>query len=357
MPPPVRGHRAAEWAARLHLSNGNDKAAVVVLGVLGCVNPQDLAPATAKLVAQALCRLVSRRSGRTDEVVIAAELIARGFYLFCPHIEDDLPKLIQDLIIGQASAESALGPAASAGGDPQNLNTKLAQQQQSVSSACQRALTEIGSAKTQLLLNTIGQEALRPGMHRAALMALSSFIKKRPVVLMRYLPVVIEVIIKTLDPSESDLRKACLKFSTILLHQLVKRYPMVAFHQNTQRFAVGTVQSVILVYDLRTATKWRILEGHKGPISALAFEPRTGENILSYCASESAVRLWQTGTSSGIFSFLGIQGSCLRTFSLPGLRLENPTTSADIIHNCAILDWNTLCREDASRFDLSQLLK
>ena len=28
-----------------------------------------------------------------------------------------------------------------------------------------------------------------------------------------------------------------------------------SFHQETQRFAVGTVESVIIIYDLRTATK------------------------------------------------------------------------------------------------------
>ena len=40
----------------------------------------------------------------------------------------------------------------------------------------------------------------------------------------------------------------------------VRRYPMVHFNQPTQRLAVGTAEGVVLLYDLRTATKWRILQ-------------------------------------------------------------------------------------------------
>ena len=35
---------------------------------------------------------------------------------------------------------------------------------------------------------------------------------------------------------------------------------------------MGTTEAVVILYDLRTATKWRILEGHTGPVTALAFE-------------------------------------------------------------------------------------
>ena len=57
-----------------------------------------------------------------------------------------------------------------------------------------------------------------------------------------------------------SLREGCLGASTSALRELVKRYPMMAFHQGTQRLAVGTTDGVVLIYDLRTATKWRILQ-------------------------------------------------------------------------------------------------
>lgn len=37
---------------------------------------------------------------------------------------------------------------------------------------------------------------------------------------------------------------------------------MVTFHQQTQRFSVGCTDGLIVLYDLRTATKWKVLEGH-----------------------------------------------------------------------------------------------
>ena len=84
---------------------------------------------------------------------------------------------------------------------------------------------------------------------------------------------------------------------------------MMSFHQGTQRLAVGTVEGVVLIYDLRTATKWRILHGHERPVSALSFAP-SGEHVVSVCAEERSLRWWLAG-SHGLFGFLGLQGSCL----------------------------------------------
>lgn len=74
---------------------------------------------------------------------------------------------------------------------------------------------------------------------------------------MQFLPDVVTAVIRTLDPSEPDQRKGCLRASTRALHELVKQYPMVSFHQESQRYAVGTLSSVIVIFDLRTATKVR----------------------------------------------------------------------------------------------------
>jgi hypothetical protein len=42
---------------------------------------------------------------------------------------------------------------------------------------------------------------------------------------------------------------------------LLQKYPMVSFHQESQRLAVGTSENVIIIYDLKTATRWHVLEG------------------------------------------------------------------------------------------------
>merc|ERR1711969_190740 len=127
-------------------------------------------------------------------------------------------------------------------------------------------------------------------------MSLVALVKKHPAALLRHLPAVVEAVVRSLDPSEPALRKGCLRASTKALHEIVRRYPMVAFHQQTQRFAVGTLDAVIVIYDLRTATKWRILEGHTAALSALTFDGG-GDVLLSYAAVESCVRVWKVGAS------------------------------------------------------------
>jgi WD40 repeat protein len=65
---------------------------------------------------------------------------------------------------------------------------------------------------------------------------------------------------------------------------------MVSFHQNTQRFAIGTKDKLIIIYDLRTAAKWRILEGHEKPITSLDFD-KTGKFIASYSNLDLSIRV------------------------------------------------------------------
>jgi WD40 repeat protein len=46
---------------------------------------------------------------------------------------------------------------------------------------------------------------------------------------------------------------------------------MVSFHHDSQRLAVGSSDNVIVIYDLKTASRWHVLEGHKQALSAVAF--------------------------------------------------------------------------------------
>ena len=130
------------------------------------------------------------------------------------------------------------------------------------------------------------------------------------------------------------MREASLTAGTSALRELVKRYPMMSFHQGTQRLAVGTVEGVILIYDLRTATKWRILTGHLKAVSALAFSAN-GEHVASVAAEESALRWWLAG-SHGLFGFLGLQGSCIHVTRTehtppPGSLVQLEWTSASAV--------------------------
>uniref|UniRef100_A0A7S3LRM4 Uncharacterized protein n=1 Tax=Aplanochytrium stocchinoi TaxID=215587 RepID=A0A7S3LRM4_9STRA len=341
LPAHMRVAAASHWAAHLHkprlqehsvalhnvdgnnnqsfpkhgvhdFSSGEDSHVVMILAVMGVTHPEDLDPTTAKLVTRALTEYIAYRTPHC--VAFAAELLARGYHLWFPYILDR-QRLIRDLLI-HAETSSTVEKTQ----DADDHSNKGFHRTLSVSAACQRALIEIGTKQPLDFLKTVGREAIRPDVkqdhHKRALSALAALVRKQPVALVNHLPAVVEVIIRTLDPSESALRKACLKSSTYVLLSLVKRYPMVAFQQHTQRFAVGSIDSIIIIYDLRTATKWRILEGHTSPVTALCFENNTGERIASYASHEGSVRLWQSGTAGIFATILGIKGKCIKKFQV-----------------------------------------
>ena len=95
------------------------------------------------------------------------------------------------------------------------------------------------------------------------------------------------------------------------------------------------MESTIIIYDLRTATKWRVLDGTEGAVSAVAFE-KEGERMASYCAYEHAVRIWAT-RSPGLFGgLLTIRGTFLASIQLPVAK-DQPTEQS-ILKECR-LDW------------------
>lgn len=71
---------------------------------------------------------------------------------------------------------------------------------------------------------------------------------------------IVEIVINALDPNAPDLRETCLAPAAAVLKVLVDNFPMVSFHKESQRLAVGTTKGVIIIYDLKTATRWHILE-------------------------------------------------------------------------------------------------
>lgn len=62
---------------------------------------------------------------------------------------------------------------------------------------------------------------------------------------------------------------------------MVKNFPMIAFHHESQRLAVGTITGAIAIYDVRTSQRQRILEGHAAPVLAVEFDSR-GNHLASY---------------------------------------------------------------------------
>ncbi len=106
--------------------------------------------------------------------------------------------------------------------------------------------------------------------------------------------------------------------------------------QASQRFVVGTdrqQRSLVLVYDLRTASKFRVLEGHDSgacSVSAVAISD-DGESVASYAADERptpCVRVWRLAASGFFAGLLGVAATPAHTFRVPAISALNAAEAA-----------------------------
>lgn len=73
----------------------------------------------------------------------------------------------------------------------------------------------------------------------------------------------------------------------------------------SQRLAVGTQEGAVIMYDLKTAIRLFVLEGHKKPITAVSFSP-DGRRLVTLSMEESAALVWKVGTSFMSFFTPGV---------------------------------------------------
>lgn len=65
---------------------------------------------------------------------------------------------------------------------------------------------------------------------------------------------------------------------------------------SSQRLAVGTSEGAMVMYDLNTAIRLYVLEGHKKRIAACSFSP-DGRRLVTLSLEESVVLVWKVGSS------------------------------------------------------------
>ncbi|ORX52846.1 WD40 repeat-like protein [Hesseltinella vesiculosa] len=125
---------------------------------------------------------------------------------------------------------------------------------------------------------------------------ISSFTRKNPMLIYGHVHQVIEAVVKTLDPNVPHMRESVVQSATSIIHDLVKIYPIVDFSHGSQKLIVGTPEGATIVYDLLTATRSAVFEGHTGSISAVKFSPDT--KFVATCSlGDSTVRVWYTSVS------------------------------------------------------------
>ncbi|KAF8195899.1 hypothetical protein K438DRAFT_1826706 [Mycena galopus ATCC 62051] len=215
--------------------------------------------------------------------VLAIDLCSRGFHIWQHYI--DAMEILRAMFTLATSSRK------------ETISTQNAGPQ------ARLAVLHIASNNTALFMTTLALDILNPlGVdHRKSVMQILAFlIRKRPLVLYPNLPRLMEAVVKSLDPNSTLHRDAILDTATEILGHVVKTFPTVDFHMGTQRLAVGTSEGAIVMYDLKTAIRLYVLEGHKKRISACSFSP-DGRRLVTLSLEESVVLVWKVGSSLSSF--------------------------------------------------------
>lgn len=289
---------------------------VILLSMLGTCYPGEISPAGAREVCDMLVYLLKAPVQHVGAV--AAELLTKGLMLFRPHLVDLSSLIVQLLVLDMREKQrSPDGSASPVFGSNARVLANGG------SNASLSLLIELGACESAFVLALLQQEMNnneRPHAFReCVLLYLTELLNTHYLLMFRHLPAVVDTIMCCLDPTKLERRKRCLELSTRCLHHLVRRFPMIDFHKDTQRLAIGTMEAVILIYDLRTATKWRVLDGHASAISALGFRA-DGQILVSYAARDGSVRWWNSGNAGLFGGMLKMQQSCLKEHKLDILK-------------------------------------
>ena len=124
--------------------------------------------------------------------------------------------------------------------------------------------------------------------------------------LVQYLPIVTNQIMRLMSPQNKELKSICIENSKKVLSHLIINYPMIAFHSNMQKLAVGSVDGKIFIYDMSTGNMWKNLTAHNTQVSAVIFDS-TGNSIISYSAQEHLLKCWKIGLTNFFGNFFSMK--------------------------------------------------
>eukprot|EP01065_Artemidia_motanka_P053628 TRINITY_DN9994_c0_g3_i1.p1 TRINITY_DN9994_c0_g3~~TRINITY_DN9994_c0_g3_i1.p1 ORF type:complete len:1358 (+),score=440.58 TRINITY_DN9994_c0_g3_i1:63-4136(+) len=133
--------------------------------------------------------------------------------------------------------------------------------------------------------------------HICMLLTLNQMIRRHAVAFQPHLLRVASMLLKVLDPHFPSLRDSCMHASTVALRTAVKTFPMVSFHQGRQQLAVGdSTQGQVVVWDMKTASKWLVWEAHQSGTACVSFST-IGDQLGTFGPKEGQLKIWTTEMS------------------------------------------------------------
>ncbi|PHZ09781.1 WD40 repeat-like protein [Rhizopus microsporus ATCC 52813] len=263
--------------------------ASIILGIMGCDQPQTLDPRVRKSTALSLTILLSDvdldtnnsdnnvlSTGSMARTLSSMELLSQGFKTWENYI--NAAEVLRTLFMYATDSQPMMAL---------------------ISRGAKAAIFQISITNMPLVISTLTFDTAHAKSLEDRLRCLKIigiFIKKEPILLYSHVHNVVEAVIKTLDPNVPHMREVMVQSATSVLHDLVKTYPSVDFSSSAQKLAVGTLEGASVVYDIRTTTRSVVLEGHTGPVVALAFSPDA--KLVATCSLfDQSVRVWHTNMS------------------------------------------------------------
>ncbi|XP_050378670.1 uncharacterized protein LOC126795980 [Argentina anserina] len=284
---------------------------IIVAAALAIWYPSLVKSCLAKLVVHPLMKLVMAVNEKYSST--AAELLAEGMegtWKEC--ISSEIPRLIGDIFF---QIECVSGPSASS--SAQNLAVPVGLQDTLVGVLLPSLAMADVPGFLAVMESQIWSTASDSPVHLVSLMTLMRVVRGSPRHLAQYLDKVIDVILQTVDPSNSVMRKTCFQSSMSALKEVARAFPMVALSDTWTKLAVGDVigeknNASIRVYDMQSIMKIKILDASGPPglpnllaassemklvtaISALNFTP-DGEGLLAFSEHGLMIRWWSLGS-------------------------------------------------------------
>ncbi|WFC97398.1 hypothetical protein MYAM1_000110 [Malassezia yamatoensis] len=265
--------------------------ALLLLGMVASERYASFTPSVLKQVSSGVAHYLDAPVQETSGALrayIALELCCRGCGIWQHYV--DAVSLVQG-IFTIATQDEELNPALQLRG-------------LSLRGLARWATLELAAQHSALFMSTLAMGILHPvstEQRQVSLRLVAFLIRQKPLALYPSLPRLVEAVVKSLDPTYGATRSAMAKSAALILNELVKTYPSIAFHAATQRLAVGTQDGLVVLYDLKTATRLYVLEGHKHSVTACSFSP-DGRRFLSMSLDEECVLLWRLST--GLLDFL-----------------------------------------------------
>ncbi|SPO40249.1 uncharacterized protein PSFLO_05731 [Pseudozyma flocculosa] len=266
--------------------------ALSLLGHVAVTHYKTLSPLLLKQISQSITVLLDDGAQPVHQS-IAIDLCSAGFSIWQHYLDaTNVVRSLFALATDKDAASSASGSASS---------TATATSAKEIRTLARAATLQIASENTPLFMTTLSIDILnaRSPAHCSATMKLVAFmVRKKPEVLYPNLPRLAEAVVKSLDPRNQ--RDVVLSSATLMISELVSTYPSISFHEKSQRLAVGTHEGAVILYDLKTATRLFVLEGHRMAVSGVDFSP-DGRRLVTVSEREGLVCVWKV--SVGILGF------------------------------------------------------